>query len=228
MGSGIADRRHLHDGGVKKGGVGYGVRRESVRVRCCRLDGSVRSPDGPYALRDEQEREVRRGALCAQHMCALSQLVERIRHERRVSCEAPDFDPRDGGVDARALFLLEAPGPRAVETGFVSRDNPDPSAKHMSQLFESAGIRRRDTILWNVVPWYVGTGRRIRAVTGRECHIGCGYLLLLLKLLPRLRCVVLMGRSARHVRERLIEDLARLCRKITVFETWHPSQRVFN
>jgi hypothetical protein len=43
--------------------------------------------------------------------------------------EVPDFDPVDGGIGARALFLLDAPGPMTSEagkrigSGFISRFN---------------------------------------------------------------------------------------------------------
>ena len=40
--------------------------------------------------------------------------------------EVPDFDPLDGGVEARALFLFEKPGRMTAGqsgSGFISRDN---------------------------------------------------------------------------------------------------------
>ena len=37
----------------------------------------------------------------------------------------PHFDPLDGGSNAQVLFLMEAPGPKASASGFVSRNNPD-------------------------------------------------------------------------------------------------------
>lgn len=45
----------------------------------------------------------------------------------------PNVDPNDGGVNARALFLLESPGPRAVGTGYISQDNPDASAANCAK-----------------------------------------------------------------------------------------------
>ena len=70
----------------------------------------------------------------------------------------PQFDPLDGGIDAECLFLLEAPGPKAVNSGFVSRNNPDETAKNFFELNVGAGLERSKTITWNVVPWYVGSG----------------------------------------------------------------------
>ncbi len=57
--------------------------------------------------------------------------------------EIPFFDPLDGDVNARCLFVAEAPGPRAVLSGFVSRDNPSnglpspPAGECVMQLFIS-------------------------------------------------------------------------------------------
>ncbi len=72
----------------------------------------------------------------------------------------PHFDPLDGGINARVLFLLEAPGAKAVASGFVSRNNPDETARNFFDLNMAAGIARRDTVCWNVVPWYIGTGTK--------------------------------------------------------------------
>lgn len=77
----------------------------------------------------------------------------------------PDFDPCDGGIDARILCLLEAPGTQAVRTTFISQDNPDPTARNMRSILAEAGVPRRWIIIWNIVPWYVGTMQKIRPVT---------------------------------------------------------------
>ena len=42
-------------------------------------------------------------------------------------------------TDAAILYLLEAPGRRAIESGFVSRDNPDETAKNFFLLNIEAG-----------------------------------------------------------------------------------------
>jgi hypothetical protein len=64
--------------------------------------------------------------------------------------------------------LLEAPGGRAVGSGFVSRNNPDETAKNFFLLNQEAGLPRSRTVTWNVVPWYVGSGEKIRAVTDAD------------------------------------------------------------
>jgi uracil-DNA glycosylase len=117
--------------------------------------------DGSYALALHEERARRRAMLCEPHIAPLATFVRGVR-ARRPDDRVPYFDPLDGGTRADALFLLEAPGPKVVESGFVSRDNPDPTARNVRAFLIEAGIERRRVALWNVVPSYIGTGERIR------------------------------------------------------------------
>jgi uracil-DNA glycosylase len=55
---------------------------------------------------------------------------------------------------------------------------------------------RRRTVTWNVVPWYIGSGTKIRAATGTDLGAGRPALVRLLSLLPRLKAIVLLGRKA--------------------------------
>jgi uracil-DNA glycosylase len=126
----------------------------------------------------------------------------------------PYFDPADGGEGAECLFVLEAPGARAVQSGFVSRDNPDETAKNFLLLNAEAGIPRELTATWNIVPWYLGTTARIRAATAQDVTVGWPYLRRVLELLPRLRVAVLLGRKAQRIRHLLAAerpDVAIVC-----------------
>ena len=119
----------------------------------------------------------------------------RIRH----SIEVPDFDPLDGGTRARILFLKEKPGPMTsasrsgrVGSGFISRDNDDPTAESTFRFMDAAGIRREDTLMWNVVPGWNGT----RKITKQELADGVAEVRNLIALLPNLEVVVLVGKKA--------------------------------
>lgn len=127
-----------------------------------------------------------------------SDLVSRIRADRKLTREVPEFDPKNGNEKARFLFLLEAPGPRAVESGFISFDNPDPSARNLQEQLAAAGIRREEIALWNVVPWYIGNGAAIRAAQAGDVRSGAEYLVPLISAMPELRCIVLVGGAARR------------------------------
>jgi hypothetical protein len=127
--------------------------------------------------------------------------------------EVPDFDPLDGGVDARALFLFEKPGPMTVESGFISRNNDDATAEATFKFMKQAGIPRKLTVIWNVIPWWNGT----RKVTRPELHQGVACVQELAKLLPRLCTVVMVGRNAGRARQHLESP------NLVLIESYHPS-----
>src|SRR5262249_14596405 len=152
----------------------------------------------------------------------LTNLVHSIRAGRPQPEDVPFFDPCDGGVNARALFLLEAPGRQARLSGFVSRNNPDETAKNVFDLQREACLRRVQVVLWNVVPWYVGTNGRIRRVTRRDMDEAAPYLDQLLGLLPKTCAIVLVGRKAQRARPNL--DGA----GVRIFLSPHPSPVAVN
>lgn len=141
----------------------------------------------------------RGSASCPAH-CAADRICGVTAREVGPDYSIPYFDPLDGGTLATLLYLLEAPGPRAVASGFVSRDNPDETAKSFLLLNQEAGIDRRRTVVWNIVPWYLGDGGRIRAAEVGDTTAGAGSLERLFGLLPRDRCVAADPRDsgARH------------------------------
>lgn len=153
----------------------------------------------------------------------LSHFTATLRAELGPAYQIPDFDPNNGGVHCRALFLLEAPGPKAVATGLISQDNPDPSARNMKRLLTGAGFTREELILWNVVPWYVGTGRKIRPVTAVDVRTAIPYLLRLLSELRDLQVIVLVGRKAQMARP-YIEAITEL----PLVDSFHTSNLVVN
>ena len=155
----------------------------------------------------------------------LQSFVQEIRDEKHLSAEVPDFDPNNGNENARYLFVLEAPGPKAVESGFISFDNPDQTARNLKIQLEAAGVVRSEIAIWNIVPWYVGNEdkSRIRAVEGKEAGEGIAYLLRLLQFLPKLRCIVLVGGAARRAHVALSAATTR-----HILSCHHPSPRVMN
>ncbi len=127
-------------------------------------------------------------------------------------------------MNARALLLLEAPGPQAVGSAFISRNNPDPTARNMNELLRDAGIPRHDTVLWNIVPWYVGDGAgRIRAVSREDIREALPHFGSLLELLPKLEVIVLIGKKAQSAAQELRRQT-----RLPFVSTPHPSARVFN
>ncbi len=185
--------------------------------------GPTAPADDPevYALASAGEQQARRRLLADPEIAPLTRLVEEIRAEEGLHGEVPYFDPHDAGARARVLFLLEAPGPKAVESGFISRNNPDPTARNFLLLLKEAMIPRDETLLWNIIPWYIGTGERIRPARHSDIRAGEKYLQRLLALLPELKAIVLVGRKA--------QAAAKFLSGLTgarVFHTLHPSAQV--
>jgi hypothetical protein len=180
--------------------------------------------DAPKSLRNPEVREARLAALALPHVAPLVTFVHGLRVRMGPSYSIPYFDPLDGGVEAECLFLLEAPGPRAITSGFVSRNNPDETAKNFFLLNQEAGIDRKSTVSWNIVPWYLGTGKQIRAASAKDIHTAQPSLEELFALLPRLRFVVLVGKKA-AMAESNIRSLAPAAE---VFAIPHPSPMFVN
>ncbi|HWE05335.1 MAG TPA: uracil-DNA glycosylase [Rhizomicrobium sp.] len=179
--------------------------------------------DVPKCLRDPSQRTARLALL---HWPLMDPLTARVDSTRAEADErdVPYFDPLDGGTVAECLFLLEAPGPQARKSGFVSRNNPDETAKNWFELNVAAGIDRRRTILWNIVPWYIGSEGRIRPATTTDIQRGLPYLLRLIALLPALRVIVLVGKKASKARFYLQSVDCRA----TILEMPHPSPSFIN
>lgn len=132
----------------------------------------------------------------------------------------PHFDPDDGGDRARILMLLETPGPRGGPIRFVSRDNSTGTARNITRFCDAAALARRDTVLWNVVPWLIhAPGARNRAPTRTETAAGVALVPSLLPLLPHLRAIVLCGRAASDAAPLLAERAP----KLRILRMPHPS-----
>ena len=182
----------------------------------------AQADDSPYSLRSEVERARRKTLLDEPHMGSLTAFVQTIRDE--TGEDVPFFDPLDGGVSATCLFLLEAPGSRAVSSGFVSRNNPDVSARNFFELNREAGIPRTKTVIWNIVPWYIGSGEKIRPANNDDIEEGLRYLDRLIPLLPNLRIVVTMGQKA----NRAEKYLTRVRPLMQTVQSPHPSPLYIN
>lgn len=179
------------------------------------------SNDEPYALKSPEEQVRRRGMLTAAHIAPLDAWVRTIADRAGVpQASVATVDPCDGGVNACALFLFAAPGGGAPESGFISRNNPDSSAKYVGELLAEAGIERRSTLLWNAVPWCLDSKQ-----CSKDVLISAGpYLEELLRLLPDLRVVVLLGGIA----QRLPEAVPGIFGRRMIVTTWLPSVLAFN
>lgn len=153
------------------------------------------------------------------------ELVTQIRQDMGLDREVPGFDPKNGNENAWLLLLLEAPGPKAVQSGYISLDNPDPTARNLREQLAAAGIGRADIALWNIVPWYIGNADQtgIRAASGSDVQAGIRYLPPLLASMPNLRCIALVGSASRQAHVFLSRTTT-----ARIVGCHHPSARVLN
>ena len=156
--------------------------------------------DRPRTNRDPGEIERKAALLDEPHVKPLSDYVRRLRTRHGGDASIPWFDPTEAGITAPILLLLEAPGRRATTeqgSGYISADNNDGSAENMWHILREAGVdRSTEIVVWNVVPWYIGSPEGIRAATSADIAEAHGALVELLSLLPRLQVVVLLGDRA--------------------------------
>jgi uracil-DNA glycosylase len=177
--------------------------------------------DQPRSLRDPVVHRQRTAMLLEPHIAPLSKYAARLRAMGRG--EVPNFDPLDGGTNAQVLFLFEKPGPMTSEaggSGFISRNNDDPTAEATFLFMDRAGIRRGKTVTWNVIPWWNGT----RKITPSELQEGLAQLKELIALLPQLCAIVFVGARAAQAQKHLAGHLA--ARQLSCSISDHPSPLV--
>lgn len=149
------------------------------------------------ALGDKLVQAGRLARLQEPHIAPLTAFIDRIRKttDPHAPYWAPHFDPESGGTAAQVLLLLESPGPKVSQTGFVSVDNPDGTAENMSYLLKLAGLSRNRVLLWNIFPWQL-SAERVVTPTDRHLLEAVPATLELMPLLPQLKVVVLVGSRA--------------------------------
>lgn len=180
--------------------------------------------DRPKSLSSIKACELRTTLLNSSHVEPLTKFVTELRRTTGSGYNIPFFDPLDGGTHAEVLFLLEAPGPKAVKSGFVSRSNPDETAKNFFLLTQEAGIDRTRTAIWNIVPWYLGSGKKIRPANPSDIKAGAASLSKLLSLFESLKVIVLVGAKARQAHGMIKE----IDPNVTVLHMPHTSPMFIN
>ncbi|HZA73298.1 MAG TPA: uracil-DNA glycosylase [Propionibacteriaceae bacterium] len=159
------------------------------------------------------------------HVAPINRLAAQIA--AATGAVVPGADPDGGGVDARVLLLLETPSRAGgYTTGLISIDNDDTAAANLWRGLDAVGLDRRRVLVWNAVPWYVGSADKIRSPAPAEITAGLAWLRRLLDLLPDLRVVACFGRAAARAVLPLRPEL--VARGLTLLDSPHPSQRVYN
>jgi len=148
-------------------------------------------PDAPYSLTELGEQRRRLTLLNLPHMMPLTRYLGEIKRDEGAERFIPDFDPCDGGIYAKGLFLLDSPDSATVKSGFVSRNNLDYASRNLCVLMKRARIDRRYTLIWNLTPWKLADTEE--PVTDKAFFL----LERLIRLLSQLSVVVLIGDQVR-------------------------------
>lgn len=169
--------------------------------------------DQPRSMRDMEESRARAERIYESHVAPLNKYVEELRD--RGFGEVPYIDPLSGGLNSRILFLFEKPGPKSANlgSGFLSRNNDDPTAEAVWKFQTNLGFRYCDLVFWNSVPGWNGQ----RKIYKQERRRGGEALVDFIELLPDLEVIVFVGRSAQRA-EKLI-----LHKNLVFVRSLHPS-----
>ncbi|NOJ60898.1 PDDEXK nuclease domain-containing protein [Arthrobacter sp. 260] len=160
-------------------------------------------PQAPRAHRNRAEVERKLSLLDEAHVKPLNDWVRDLNRARATSASesvVPWFDPSGGGINARVLFLLEAPGSRSSASrgsGIISIDNNDGTAANWFTLIQQAALPREAFASWNIVPWYLPDGSRTRTTRMADVVEATSDLETVLDLFPHLQLVIPMGTLAR-------------------------------
>lgn len=180
---------------------------------------------GPRQYRESAFLAAKYARSTEPHVAPVNRLAAQIA--AATDAVVPGADPDGGGVHARVLLLLETPSRAGgYTTGLISIDNDDTAAANLWRGLDAADLDRSTVLVWNAVPWYVGSADKIRSPTPREVTEGQIWLRRLLDLLPELRVVACFGRAAARAVLPLRPELT--ARGLTLLEAPHPSQRVYN
>lgn len=158
------------------------------------------------------------------HVQPLSEFRDQLLKTLPSGSFVPNFDPLDGGIAARVLLLLETPGRVPRSTKFTSLDNPSSTSKNLLPMVVSAGLKRSDVLMWNLVHWDIGTKTKVQPTTGDHHSIGTPALLGLLRLLTRLRAIVFFGTKAQAA----MEDVSKVHMHLHLLKSPHPSPTNLN
>jgi len=179
-------------------------------------------------FRDPNEIILREELIFTPHVAPLNNWVLDLRKRLGPEAIVPWFDPWDGGIGAKILWLLEAPGPKATKerggSGFVSCNNNDGTAENTWETRNEAGVKRDLVVHWNVIPYYLGNDQQILPPDPTDIEAVGPLIAELLDLLPNLQVVILGGNAAKRVWRRHGPKTTGL----HVIESRHTSPRSLN
>ncbi|MFL4472462.1 hypothetical protein ACIPVK_00480 [Paeniglutamicibacter sp. MACA_103] len=180
----------------------------------------------PRKMTDPDFRIQQESGLWAEHVAPLNSLVQDLH---AVSPEGagplPFHAPLHGGTDATILCLMPAPdAANRVEEGedILSTEDDDAAAEALATLLEESGIDAKEVVLWHAHPWYRAEGASGR-LTGAELNAGVEPMGKLLRLVPNLRAVILMGKGPEEFWAKVAKKDPQAVIRITAIPSFSPA-----
>ncbi|HEY5857552.1 MAG TPA: uracil-DNA glycosylase [Aldersonia sp.] len=134
------------------------------------------------------------------HVAPINALADEIAdHNGLARGMVPYVDPDLGGVDARALVLLDNPSTKAetgTGSGLLSLDNDDRTARNCREMYLKHGIDWREIVHWNVCPFPTENAKNGGSYAAERAR-GAPSTRRLVALLPHLEIVLPLGANAR-------------------------------
>lgn len=158
----------------------------------------------------------------------LNKWVDEVRASTKES--VPYFDPRAATEGVDVLVLLQDPsGEAQLGSGFISRDNNDPTAHNTTLAAAASGLSYVRSLHWNVVPWWVANPEfapRSLAAEARRAAPLLAELMDLLESPPK--TVLLLGKQAQTAWSQLLLNASSELKRLPVIGAPHPSPLAYN
>lgn len=158
----------------------------------------------------------------------LNRWVDHIRVSTQES--VPYFDPRAATEGADVLVLLQDPsGEAQLGSGFISRDNNDPTAHNSTLAAEAGGLPYSRSMHWNVVPWWVANPAFAPRSLAAEARRAAPLLAELMDLLEtRPKVVLLLGKQSQEAWSQLLFGASPGLKGLPIIAAPHPSPLAYN
>ncbi len=133
------------------------------------------------------------------HVAPLNRLADEIAEAHSLPRgHVPYVDPDLGGINARALVLLDNPSTKAeagTGSGLLSLDNDDATARNCRLIYRQHGVEWGDVVHWSVCPFPTSNEKNGSSLASERAR-GAMWTARSVDLLPRLEYVLLLGRAA--------------------------------
>jgi len=150
----------------------------------------------------------------------LNEYRAQIKQEMGSEYLVPNFDLSDGASSqSRFLFMLEAPGPKVLNTELISLNNPDPTARNLKKQLSESDVDLSEVVLWNTVPWINRSQVGVPRIRETDIIRASKFFPLLPKVFQNLEAIVFLGDVA-------VKQLVHYCiqlPKVRFCMAHHPS-----